>query len=66
MGTVLKRDIQRNITNRKRPEHCITESYIENQHETPRREIVPGNRSYASTTDYGKNICSWGQPHKKN
>ena len=48
--------IYRNITNKKRPEHCITETYIENQRETPRRKIVPGNRSYTNTTDYGKNI----------
>ena len=33
---------QRNITNRKRPTHCITERYAENQCETPRRKIVPG------------------------
>ena len=49
-------NIQRITTNRNRPEHCITEKYIENQRETPRRKIVPANRSYASTTDYGKNI----------
>ena len=47
-------NINRNIINRKRPEHCMTERYVENQCETPRRKIVPGNRSYASTTDYGK------------
>ena len=28
-------NIQRITTNRKRPEHCITEKYIENQRETP-------------------------------
>ena len=28
--------IHRNITNRKRPEHCITVRYTENQCETPR------------------------------
>ena len=49
-------NIKRIITNRKRPEHCITEKYRENQRETPRRKIVPGNCSYASTTDYGKKI----------
>ena len=56
-------EIQRNITNRKRPEQCITERYIENQHETPRRKIVPRNRSYASTTDYGKKIFVGGDIH---
>ena len=55
----------RNITNRKRPEHCITARYIEKQHETPRRKTVPGNRSYASTTDYGKNIFVVGDSHIK-
>ena len=42
------------VTNRKRSEHCITERYIKNQCETPRRKIIPRNRSYASTTEYGK------------
>ena len=40
------REIERNITNRKRPEQCITEKYTENQRKTPRRKIVPGNRPY--------------------
>ena len=30
---------------RKRPDHCITEKYIENQRETPRRKIDSGNHS---------------------
>ena len=47
-----KNNIHRITTNRKRPEHCIIEKYIENHRETPRKRIVPGNRSYASTTDY--------------
>ena len=58
-------EIQTNITNRKRPEHCITERYIENQHETPRRKIVPRNCSYTSTTDYGKKIFAGGDIHVK-
>ena len=59
------REIQRNITNRKRPEHCITERYIENQHEIPSKKIVPENRSYASTTDYVKKIFVVGHTHIK-
>ena len=47
-------NIQRNITNRKRAEHCITEKHIENQCKTPRSEIVPANCSYACIVDYGK------------
>ena len=31
-------NIQRITTNRKRPENCITEKYIKNQRETPRRK----------------------------
>ena len=49
-------NIQRNITNRKRAEHCITERHIENQCETPKSKIVPANRSYAFAAGYGK-IC---------
>ena len=45
-------NIHRNISNRKRSEDSIAESSIENQSETPGSKIVPGNRSYASTTDY--------------
>ena len=60
-----KNNIQRVTKNRKRPEHSITEKYRENQHETPRRKIVPGNRSYASTTDYGKKIFVVGDSHIK-
>ena len=58
-------NIWRNITNRERPEHCIKERYIENQCETSRRKIVPGNRSYASATEYGKNIFVVGDSHTK-
>ena len=47
-------NIQWNITDRKRAEHCVTERHIENQCETPRSKIVPSNRSYACTADYGK------------
>ena len=55
--------MQRNIANRKRPEHCITKRYIENQCETPRMKIVPGNRSYPSTTDYVKKVFVVGDSH---
>ena len=58
-------NIKGNITNRKRPEHCITERYIENQCETPRRKIVSGNPCCASTTDYGKKIFVVGDSHIK-
>ena len=58
-------NIQRNITSRKRPEHCTTERYIENQCKTPRRKIVSGNRCYASTTDYGKKIFVVGDSQIK-
>ena len=50
-------NIQKNIENK--------EKYIENQCETPRRKTVPGNRSYASTTDYGKKIFVVGDSHIK-
>ena len=39
--------------------------YIENQCETPRRKTVPRNRSYPSTTDYGKKVCVVGDGHIK-
>ena len=52
-------------SNRKRPSHFITEKYIQNQPKTPRIEILSGNRSYASTTDYGKNIFVIGDSHIK-
>ena len=35
--------ILRITTNRERPQHCITEKYIENQRETPKRKIDSGN-----------------------
>ena len=59
-------NIERNIENRKRPEHCITERYIENQCKTGRSKTFSGNRSYTSTTDYRKkDICKWRESHKK-
>ena len=58
-------NIQRNITNRKRSDHCITERYMENQCETPRRKSVPGNCSCASTADYRKKIFVVGDSHIK-
>ena len=57
--------IHRNITNRKRPEHCITVRHIENQCETPRWKTVPGNFHYASTTDYVKKISVVEDRHIK-
>ena len=57
--------IRGNITNRKRPEHCITEMHMENQCETPRRKVVPGNLSYASMTEYGKKIFVARDSHTK-
>ena len=57
--------MQRNITNRKRPEHCITERYTANQHETPRKKIVHVNCSSVSTTDYGKKIFVGGDSYIK-
>ena len=61
------REIERNITNRKRPEQCITEKYTENQRKTPRRRIVPGNRPYGKkvTSDYGKKIFVVACSHLK-
>ena len=46
----------------KRPLVAITEKYINAQREPPRK-VVPGNRSYASTTKYGKKICVVGDSH---
>ena len=57
--------MHRNIRNRKRPKHCKIERYIENQRRTPKMKVIPGKRSFASTTDYGKKIFVVGDCHMK-
>ena len=39
---------------RKRPNVCTTEKSIQNQRGIPRKQVVPGVRSYASIAEYGK------------
>ena len=41
---------------RKRPNVCTTEMSIQNQQEIPRKQVVPGVRSYASVAEYGKKV----------
>ena len=57
-----------NVTTRKpikkRPQVCITENYIKQQENQARKpDVVPGNRSYASATKYGKKIQVIGGSH---
>lgn len=58
---------KRNVAseNQRRPDVCITEKYIQNQVEIRTPKIVPGNRTYASTTKYGKKIMVVGDSHIK-
>ena len=45
----------KNTHNNKRPQHCITENYIRNQKDIQKRKaVIPGQRTYAETTSYGK------------
>ena len=50
---------------RKRPNVCTTEKSIKNQREIPRKQVVPGVRSYASVAEYGKKIFVIGDSHLK-
>ena len=52
-----------NTQNNKRPNVCITESYLQNQKEVTRKKVVPGNRSYAETSTYGRKILFIGDSH---
>ena len=64
-GEPKSRNHQRNNSKNqqlKRPQVAITEKYINTQREPPRK-VLPGNRSYASTTKYGKKICVVGDSH---
>ena len=47
-------------SNRRRPEICITEKYINNQYQT---NVIPGHCTYASTTKYGQKIYVVGDSH---
>ena len=49
--------------NNRRPNHCITEKYLQNdKHIEKRKKIVPVNRNYAFITTFGeKNTHCWGQ-----
>lgn len=58
-----KNNLPRN-QKQKRPQHCITENYIRNQKELPKRKlVVPGQRSYAETVSYGKKVLIIGDSH---
>ena len=46
----------------RRPEVAITENYIRSQKDQPQK-IVPGRRTYASATKYGKKVCIVGDSH---
>ena len=50
---------------RKRPNVCTTEKLIQNQREIPRKQVVPGVRSYASVAEYGKKVFVIGDSHLK-
>ena len=50
---------------RKRPNVCTAEKSIQNQQEIPRNQVVPGVRSYASVTEYGKKVFVIGESHLK-
>ena len=50
---------------RKRPNVCTTEKWIQNQREIPRKQVVPGVRSYASVAEYGKKVFLIGDSHLK-
>ena len=50
---------------RKRPNVCTTEKSIQNQREIPRKQVVPGVRSYASVAEYGKKVFVIGDSHLK-
>ena len=52
--------------NQRRPDNCITEKYL-NNHVTLRKNqrVVPGNKTYASVTKYGKKIVVIGDSHLK-
>lgn len=54
-----------NFRNKHRPNTCITEKYLENEKPIIRKKVVPGNRSYAETTAYGKKILFTGDSHLK-
>ena len=52
--------------NQRRPDNCITGKYL-NNHVTLRKNqrVVPGNKTYASVTKYGKKIVVIGDSHLK-
>ena len=50
------KDYTKQHTNKKRPDVCTTEKQIRNHRDITRKKVVPGNRSYASATQYGKNL----------
>ena len=54
----------KNTHNNKRPQHCITENYIRNQKDIQKRKaVIPGQRTYAETTSYGKKVLFLGDSH---
>ena len=50
---------------RKKANVCTTEKSIQNQRESPKKRVVPGVRSYASATEYGKKVFVIGDSHLK-
>ena len=54
----------KNIHHSKRPQHVITENYVRNQRDMrKRKETVPGQRTYAEETSYGKKVLLVGDSH---
>ena len=57
---------QTELQKERRPNICTTENYLNNQvdlRQNPR--VVPGNRTYASATKYGKKVMVLGDSHTK-
>ena len=59
------KDYTKQHTNKKRPDVCTTEKQIRNHRDITRKKVVPGNRSYASATHYGKKVFVVGDSHLK-
>ena len=59
------KDYIKEHTNKKRPDICTTEKQIRNHRDITRKKVVPGNRSYASSTQYGKKVFVVGDSHLK-
>lgn len=59
-----KENENKNIHHGRRPQHCITENYIRNQRDIQKRKaVIPGQRTYAEVTSYGKKVLFVGDSH---